>query len=106
MTQDEKVMFFKALVDNDDELTGPAIATYLSLAAEKILRRAYPFDNSKTNVPNEYARTQCELAARMFFRRGAEGEISHSENGISRSFDSADDEDILSRITPYARLMI
>lgn len=105
MTHDEKVMLLKSLVDNDEELTGPAITAYLSLAAEKILRRAYPFDASKTEVPDEYANTQCELAARMFFRRGAEGEISHSENGISRAYDSADDEDILSRITPYARLM-
>ena len=37
----------------------------------------------------------------MIARRGGEGEISHSENGISRTYGSVDDEDILGRLTPY-----
>ena len=44
---------------------------------------------------------QVELTVRMVARRGGEGEISHSENGVSRTYGSVDDEDILRTLTPY-----
>jgi hypothetical protein len=37
----------------------------------------------------------------MIARKGGEGEIAHSENGISRTYATVDDEDILRTLTPY-----
>ena len=37
----------------------------------------------------------------MFAKRGAEGETAHSENGVSRTYASANvSEDLLKEITP------
>jgi hypothetical protein len=39
----------------------------------------------------------------MFNKRGAEGETAHSENGVSRTYQSANvSEDLLKEITPKA----
>jgi hypothetical protein len=39
----------------------------------------------------------------MFNKRGAEGETSHSENGVSRTYSSASvSEELLREITPKA----
>ena len=54
-------------------------------------------------MPAEYEMLQCELAARYFFRRGGEGEITHSENGISRGYGSVNDEDLLMEVIQVAR---
>ena len=44
---------------------------------------------------------QIRIAVEMFNKRGAEGEIAHSENGVSRSYASANvSEDLLKEITP------
>ena len=59
----------------------------LSLAASLILNRVYPFgyDESKT-VPLRYEQIQIQLAVELYTHKGAEGQTSHSENGISRSW--------------------
>ena len=104
MDEQTKVTTVQMLVGEDPTATNEVCSVYLSVAAEKMLRRLYPFDTTQTEVPAEYAMTQCELAARLIQRRGAEGEIAHHENGINRSYGSVNDEDILSRLTPYAQL--
>lgn len=59
----------------------------LSLAASLILNRMYPFgyDETKT-VPLRYEQIQIQLAVELYTHKGAEGQTSHSENGISRSW--------------------
>ena len=45
--------------------------------------------------------TQIQIAVELFSKRGAEGQTGHSENGISRSYESADvSPSLLKRITP------
>lgn len=61
---------------------------YLGLASDAILARAYPFADEAA-LPERYHRLACEIAAYLILRRGAEGETAHSENGISRSYESA-----------------
>lgn len=104
MSFEEKVRTVKELVDHDENATEQTVSVYLHLSEQKILDRLYPMDSSKRaeSVPDKYALLQCELAARLYLRKGAEGEASHEENGINRTYGSVDDEDILSRLTPYA----
>ena len=87
--------------DSDDVLL-----TYLTLAGRKIINRAYPYNNDVNDVPRRYGYLQCEMAAYMLNKRGAEGETSHSENGISRSYESADvPESMLSQIVPFCEVL-
>lgn len=84
---------------NDDMLL-----TFLGIAAESIIARCYPFrsDDDEPDVPEKYHMLQLEIAVYLLNKRGAEGQISHNENGINRSYESAGvPESMLSRITPY-----
>jgi hypothetical protein len=78
------------------------LLTLLSISAQKILDRAYPYDSSVTEVPARYETKQVEIAVYLYNKRGAEGQISHSENSISRTYESADvPESLMKGITPY-----
>lgn len=89
----------------DDEATGSVVALYLFDAKFEIMRRLYPFGyENDQEIPERYQYLQCKLASRYFLRRGAEGEIAHSENGINRTYASVNDEDLLSEIVPYAKV--
>lgn len=107
MTLAEKIETVTVLVDNDPEATPEVVRVYLNQAAQKILDRLYPLrmDLYSRGVPEEYGYLHCQLAARQFLRRGGEGESSHEENGVNRVYGSVDDEDILSRLTPFAVVM-
>ena len=101
MTDEEKVQMIQLLI-TDVSVTTEMISAYLDLAASRILDRLYPFGGSPSDWPAQYDMTQVELAIRMIARKGGEGESSHSENGVSRTYGSVDDEDILSRLVPFA----
>ena len=78
------------------------LLTLLSISAQKILDRAYPYDSSVTEVPNRYELKQIEIAVYLYNKRGAEGQTSHNENGINRSYESADvPESLMRGITPF-----
>ena len=99
MTQTEKLQLLKAMVGESD--TEEVLLAYLNIAGRKILNRAYPYGTDETEVPVRYDFLQCEIAAYLLNKRGAEGQTGHSENGISRSYESADvPESMLGAITP------
>ena len=106
MTDSEKVVLTTALVDNDIEATPERVAVYLSVAKDAILKRRYPFglEECECFFPPEYDVLQCQLAARYFLRRGGEGEVTHSENGINRTYGSVNDSDLLQEIVPFAKI--
>lgn len=106
MTPEQKIAMVQALLDNDTSATGTLVAVYLAKAGAAVLRRLYPFGlPDGASVPAEYEVLQCELASRFFLRRGAEGEVAHDENGINRTYGSVNDEDLLSEIVPFARMV-
>ena len=99
MTQTEKLKLLKAMVGESD--TEEVLLAYLNIAGGKILNRAYPYGTEETEVPRRYEFLQCEIAAYLLNKRGAEGQVGHSENGISRSYESADvPESMLGAVTP------
>ena len=103
MTETEKLTMLKAMTGEKDE---SVLSTYLSIAGNKVLKRAYPFDNTVTVVPDRYAYNQVEIAAYLVNKRGAEGETAHSENGISRSYEDGDvPPTLLREIVPCASLI-
>lgn len=86
---DEKLAMLRVMLD-DPTATDELLNVYLAIAKRKILQRAFPFDNTVTEVPPQYELTQCEIAAYLINKRGGEGEISHTENGISRMYENGD----------------
>ena len=99
MTQAEKLKLLKAMVGESD--TEEVLLAYLNTAGSKILNRAYPYGTEVTEVPTRYDFLHCEIAAYLLNKRGAEGQTSHSENGISRSYESADvPESMIGAVTP------
>lgn len=102
----DKLSTLKVLL-SDDSVVLPdddALNVYLNIAEQKILNRLYPFttDYSELTVPDKYAFLQCQVAEYIINKRGAEGELSHNENGINRTYESADiPKSLLSQITPY-----
>lgn len=97
MTEVEKLNTVKALYGEDE--TDEVLSTYLNLAGDKIINRAYPYDDTVTEVPDKYAMLQCELAVCTLNKRGAEGQSAHTENGVSRQYQS--DTALLRQVTPY-----
>ena len=100
MTDSEKIQMVQQLI-SDVSVSEEQVSIYLALAADKILQRVWPFGGAPEEIPSVYDLIQVQLAVRLVARRGGEGEISHSENGISRTYGSVDDEDILRQLTPY-----
>lgn len=88
--------------ESDDEL----LLMYLTDAEKAILNRLYPLDDSVSVVPERYTSRQVEIAAYLYNKRGAEGEVSHNENGISRTYENASiPESMLSDIIPYGSVV-
>ena len=67
-----------------------------------MLNRRYPFGiPADATVPAQYEHIQLQIALELFSKRGAEGQIEHTENGIGRKYESADiSSTLLKRITP------
>ena len=103
MTESQKLERLKVLSGETDE---SVLSTFLDLAGERILRRAYPFRSDIRDVPIKYHSTQIDIALYLLNKRGAEGETAHNENGISRSYESATVPDsMLKHITPHASVL-
>ncbi len=103
MTEVDKLALLRVMVGqpNEGEWSDDVLTSYLAIAGRKIINRAYPYDDTVTEVPRRYSYLQCDIAAYLLNKRGAEGETAHSENGISRSYASADvPEDMLKEVIP------
>lgn len=109
MSETEKLIFLRTIVggeSNNSDWGEDVLLAYLAMAGRKIIDRAYPFEEDVTDVPKRYSILQCEIAAYLLNKRGAEGETSHSENGISRSYEKADiPESLMGQITPYCGVL-
>ncbi len=105
MTNEQKISTVQALVENDPAATDLVVGVYLDSAESAILSRRYPFGIPETYDVSQYDMLQCRLAARYFLRRGAEGEVTHNENGVNRTYGSVNDEDLLDNVTQIAKVV-
>lgn len=99
MNERDKLEMMKTMTGETDETV---LFTYLHLAGERVLQKAYPFHPQEHTVPRRYAKNQVDIACYLYNKRGAEGETSHQENGINRTYESAGvPESMLAGITPF-----
>ena len=86
-----------------ENVTDVELEDILESAKAVILSRRFPFGEQPTEIEDKYKDLQIRIAVEMFNKRGAEGETAHSENGVSRTYASANvSEDLLKEITPKA----
>lgn len=86
----EMVCSILGLTDDDASEIG-RIDVYLSAAAKEIISWRYSYSgNAPKDVPEEYEMTQIMAVVAGYSQSGAEGQATHSENGISRTFNYPD----------------
>lgn len=102
MTDDEKLTRVRTLLLDSDEASDELLSTLLEQAKAAILRRRYPFGyTSDTEMPSRYDELQCQIAVEMYSKMGAEGEMSHSAGGITRSYETgAVSTSLLKQVVP------
>ena len=101
MTNDVKIAKLEVLISPDT--ASPDLLLYLIEQSEGIvLNRRYPFGVPEgMTVPAQYEQIQIRVAAELFSKMGAEGQVSHSENGISRTWEAGDvSPSLLRKIVP------
>lgn len=101
MTDEEMVAAVKMLVD--DERFDKFAEHYLGIAKGVVVSHLWPYaDKTWDDVPEKHHAQTVEIAVYLVNRRGAEGETSHSESGVSRSYESAGvPVSMLRGITPH-----
>lgn len=99
MSEAEKLHKIKIMSEETDE---DILRVFLDVAGKKIIAKAYPYSSDVTEVPAKYELLQCEIAVYLLNKRGAEGQTSHSENGISRQYENGDvPESMLKSVIPF-----
>lgn len=84
MKQLSKLKHRLNIVSNEkDEL----LNDFLDSAKNEIMARRYPFGDFPEGLDIRYASLQLEIAVVMYNKQGAEGQTSHSENGVNRSYE-------------------
>ena len=109
MTEVEKLSLLRVMVglpNTDENWSDEVLTSYLKIAGDKIIKRAYPYDDTVTEVPRRYGVLQCEIAQYLLNKRGAEGQTGHSENGVNRTYESADvPESLMREVIPHVEVL-
>lgn len=92
MTATEKLIVLKTILDVTDNSIDTELNTYLFLAEKEILNWMYQrrVPEGVTAIPECYEVTQIYAVVNGYNKKGAEGESVHNENGINRTFSTAD----------------
>lgn len=99
MTESEKITYVTTMVEETDTAV---LSVCLAVANQAIVNAEYPYDDSKTECSERYHPLQCEIAAYLINKRGADYQEGHSENGISRTYGSNYiPKGMLASVTPH-----
>jgi hypothetical protein len=91
------------LMQRTGEKNETVLFDLLNSAEAVILSRRYPFGEYPDDFPRRYEDLKVRIAEDMYNRIGASGQLSHSENGISRTWGAEwVSEQLLSEIVPMA----
>lgn len=103
MTDAEKITYVRNVGNYGTDTTDEVLSAFLLKAKDIVLATAYPYGyDEETEMPSKYDVVQCDIAIYHLNKRGAEGQLSHTENGISRSYSNAETPtDLLARIVPH-----
>lgn len=78
----------------------------LDSATAIIMQRRYPFEEWPDELERRYWDLQIRICVDLFNKTGAEGELAHSENGVSRTYGAENvSTDLLAEIIPKAKVI-
>lgn len=83
MSQLERVKVRLKITGNSEDIL---IQEFLDSAKSDIMNRRYPYGTTETELESQYLTLQVELAIIKYNMMGVEGQATHSENGISRTY--------------------
>lgn len=90
MTNEEKIEKLSVLI-SPDTATDDLLFFLLEQSEGIILNRRYPFGAPEgTSLSPLHEQIQLRIALELFSKMGAEGQLSHSENGVSRTWEAGD----------------
>ena len=73
----------------------------LESARSAIMSRRFPYQEWPDEIEPQYMDLWYRVALELYNKSGAEGEVAHSENGVSRSYESSwVSEQLLSEVVP------
>ena len=83
--------------ETDEQL----LSDCLDSARNAILARRFPYQEWPEDVPPQYVDLEFRVAMDLYNKIGAEGQLGHSENGVSRTWDSSwISKQLLQEVTP------
>ena len=104
MTIEEKIVEMPIGIAPETE-EDSVLKSELLAAEAMILNKMYPFGyDDGVVIPPRYERLQIKLAIELYSQRGAEGQLSHGENGVSRTWPAANR--ILAQVMPHCGSVI
>jgi hypothetical protein len=90
MTNEQKIERVKVLI-SPDTASNELISYLLEQSEGIILNRRYPFGAPEgATLSPLHEQIQMRIVLELFSKMGAEGQVSMSENGISRVWEAAD----------------
>lgn len=90
-----------------DKLSNEEIASAIRISYDAVLNRLYPFDLTKTEIPERYISAMLQIAVVLINKKGVEGQTSHKEGSVSQTFESSDIPDsMLKRLPTFAATTI
>ena len=100
MNQSEKLSMLKSMLNED--VSDKELEALLTITKGAILNRRYPQGyESDMEVPSKYEYLQLQACVQLFNKKGAEGQSSHGENGITRVYEPGDiSYDLLKQVLP------
>lgn len=98
----DQLMILKRLIPEADEID---LQIELDMACMTIYNRRCGVYDGQSDVEPQYRGLQLEMAVASYNKRGAEGQTSHSENGVSRVYSGAGQypATLLNQIIPKLR---
>lgn len=95
MTQLEKLRLLLNVPAEENDL----LELYLEFAKDIICDI-----RDSSDVEPQYLNVQVKIAAELYNKNGAEGQVSHDENGVSRNYGKSEVSDgLLQQITPFIK---
>lgn len=78
----------------------------LESARSAIMSRRFPYQDWPEEIEPQYIDLQYRMALDLYNKSGAEGELNHSENGVSRSYESSwISEQLLLEVVPVVGVL-
>jgi hypothetical protein len=94
------------LGDEVSEQDNPVLLILINRAMRKVCSKRYPWgctDAEKEAAATKYRDVVFDAAVFYWAKQGSEGQSSHSENGISRGYQSEDD--LYFDVVPMAKIL-